>query len=131
MFAIVRGSRIALTALGLSMTAVMGLNALPAQAAAFEKVCSGGGPVTGSRSCVVDFSNFPGGTISLDVETTGSITVEHDMHVEIDGRGFVCSGKYRPSDPPRSFVCHNIPRGNGAFGAFKPPQEATRVAVRW
>ncbi|HEX4816222.1 MAG TPA: hypothetical protein VFV66_26045 [Nonomuraea sp.] len=124
-----RKARLGIT-LAATVTAVVALSPLPAQAAIFEKICPGGTIVTGSLACQVNYSGFPGGTISFDVEQTGSDTATQDIILASGGR-IICRTTYKAVDPPRSWICNNVPRGSGTLTAAKRPYNVGRVAVRW
>jgi hypothetical protein len=117
-------------ALMIPIIAVIALSAQPAHAAMFEKLCPGASPVTGPGLCQVNYSGFPGGTISFDVEQLGSSSKAQDIILAVGGR-IICRTTYKAVDPPRSWICNNVPRGSGSLSAVKWPYNAGRVAVRW
>ncbi|MFI6510979.1 hypothetical protein ACIBCT_25520 [Streptosporangium sp. NPDC050855] len=61
-------------------------------------------------TCALHFYNFPGGTISIDVDANG--TGQGQWRLLRHGLLTSCRLYYRLEDPPQSWVCNNLPADN-------------------
>lgn len=119
-----------LTAVVLGVIAATFILVTPASAAGGTKTCP---PSTILEpSCDLDLypTVFPGGTISIDVDVTGSSGAIGKWILAING-GRVCEASYSYNDPPRSWTCSNVPRGVPFLSAARPYFETARIALRW
>ncbi|GAA1715456.1 hypothetical protein [Fodinicola feengrottensis] len=94
-------SRLLLAATG---TVVIAGSALAATAS--PAMASSHKPCTNTFECFNGFS-FGGGTLSIDIDAIGG--PQRNLQWQVDG---VCSATYTTNDPPRSWVCRNVPAGN-------------------
>jgi len=93
---------------GLAMAATFGAlaaTASPAAAANPVKNCYN------TDYCVVDGPGFGGGTMSIDIDAIGGPGETAYFSLRRPGVT-ACSGEFGTNDPPRSWVCHNLPAGN-------------------
>jgi hypothetical protein len=105
----------------------MGLVAAPAAALApSSRSCPS------SSTCSTTATNFPGGTISIDV-SSGILLgagVNYIARYSLKGpNGYTCGGSFYADRVTRSFVCRNAPRGTYTGYVYGGPP--TAVGVRW
>ena len=96
------------THVGLAAAAVLGVlaaTASPATAANPVKHCYD------TDHCVMDGPGFGGGTMSIDIDAIGGPS--ETAYFSLNRPGVTaCSGQFDTSDPPRSWVCRNLPAGD-------------------
>ena len=88
---------------------------------------AGGSAHCSAKTCQVGVSNFPGGTISVDVDVSGSGT---GVFVVTGPNNFQCSGSFPASGGVRSYVCRNAPAGTYVAGV-DGPSGPSAVGLRW
>lgn len=70
-------------------------------------------PCLDTVTCVLQGRDFPGGTITIDVDTIGprnDIAARWQLTDATSTRR-LCDGHFSVGDPPRSWTCDNIPAG--------------------
>jgi hypothetical protein len=90
-------------------------------------LAAGGSAHCSAKTCHVGVDNFPGGTISVDVDVSGSGT---GVFVVTGPSGFQCSGSFPASGGVRSFVCRGAPAGLYEAGVTGPAGPSA-VGLRW
>ncbi|GAA4000380.1 hypothetical protein GCM10022247_20980 [Allokutzneria multivorans] len=60
--------------------------------------------------CQLEFGGFPGGTLSVDADALNGPNKIILLRVQTD-TGQRCVTEFWAADPPRSWVCHNLPSG--------------------
>ncbi|MFB9907115.1 hypothetical protein [Allokutzneria oryzae] len=81
--------------------------------------------------CRVEGSDFPGGTLSIDADVIGGPNTLVRMRYKGD-HGERCVTEFWVNDPPRSWVCHNVPPGHYRVIVDAPERhDAMVVGVRW
>lgn len=102
----------------------------PAQAGGGTKFCPTGASDQPWCTMYLYPTRFPGGTMSIDVDVSGSSTQTGVWNLYIDG-GKVCSGSYRFSDPPRSWTCSNVRAGVPSLDASRDYRASVTLGLRW
>ncbi|MFB9907114.1 hypothetical protein [Allokutzneria oryzae] len=63
------------------------------------------------RACLIEGNDFPGGTLSIDADVIGGPNTLVRIRYKGD-HGERCVTEFWVNDPPRSWVCHNVPPGH-------------------
>ncbi|MEU1812419.1 hypothetical protein [Micromonospora aurantiaca (nom. illeg.)] len=90
-------------------------------------LAGGGSSNCTANKCSVGVADFPGGTISVDVDVSGSGT---GVFVVSGPNNFKCSGSFPASGGVRSYVCRNAPAGVYA-ASVSGPSGPSAVGLRW
>jgi hypothetical protein len=90
-------------------------------------LAAGGSAHCSASQCEIAVAQFPGGTISVDVDVSGS----GNGRFLVEGpNGYECGGSFPASGGVRSFVCRSAPAGGygaGVSGSAGP----SAVGLRW
>ena len=79
--------------------------------------------------CAVTASGFPGGTISVDADVTGSGTGTWNL---FGPNGFKCSASFPASGGVRSWTCAGAPAGSyNATVTPNVPAQTLAIGIRW
>ncbi|MCE7002242.1 hypothetical protein LWC34_05280 [Kibdelosporangium philippinense] len=106
--------------LGTVAAAAFVMTPLAAFAGGNSNTCSG-------SSCSVEASGFPGGTLSVDADVHGSGGAEW---VVFSGDRLACRTNFAAGDPPRSWVCNNVPAGH-LQASVSGPAGPSNIGLRW
>ena len=80
--------------------------------------------------CTFKARGFPGGTISIDADSTVRDGIDRTAYWRIWGpNGYSCGASFRDSEPPRSWVCFNAPAGT--YDAAIEGRPPATMGVRW
>lgn len=90
---------------------------------------------TGSQNdediwCFLEAQNFPGGTVSVDVDAGGTERAYREWTLSANFTPS-CKASYTSIDPPRSWVCHNVPAGTLSLKASKYATQWADIGLRW
>lgn len=80
--------------------------------------------------CFLEVQNFPGGTVSVDVDAGGADRAYREWTLRANFAP-VCKASYSSIDPPRSWVCHNVPAGTLNLKASKYATQWIDLGLRW
>lgn len=100
--------------------AVIGLFPFAAHAAGKSSHCL-------KANCSVAVTGFPGGTISVDADVSGSFP---GTVVVSAPNGYRCSGVFPAPGGVRSFVCNSAPAGS-IFATVMGTESPSSVGLRW
>jgi hypothetical protein len=114
--------KLLLSAVTVGVVASSALIALPGTA-----VAAGASRTCAANSCSIDAPGFTGGQLAVDADVHGVGTAKWTV---LRGITTVCSVSFPASDPPRSWVCNNLPAGR--YVAFVVgPAGPTNIGLRW
>lgn len=89
-------------------------------------------PCDNVSSCFEGTGPFPGGTISIDVDALRLGSVNETLQWSLQGVPG-CTTTFRADDPPRSWVCNNVPAGSYTLAAWTGSFARYNwdIGVRW
>ncbi|MBY8853278.1 hypothetical protein K7G98_35615, partial [Saccharothrix sp. MB29] len=76
-------------------------------------------------------ADFPGGTISVDVDLLGFHDNAQYTWTVKSNFGNFCSATYYAADPARSWNCYNVPAGRIDLQVAKAGWHDASIGVRW
>jgi hypothetical protein len=108
---------------------VLAGTATAAEAAQFTKTCNEA-PGTTLESCVMAIPDFPGGTISVDVDANGTGTGHWILMYH--GSIRTCETDYDLKAPAQSWICNGLRSGNYTLvNVVQINSTWSRQGVRW
>jgi hypothetical protein len=93
----------------------------------FTAFAAGGSAHCTAKTCHVGIADFPGGTLAVDVDVSGSGT---GVFAVTGPSNYHCSGSFPASGGVRSYLCSGAPAGTYAAGVTGPAGPSA-VGLRW
>ncbi|KOV84745.1 hypothetical protein [Nocardia sp. NRRL S-836] len=92
------------------------------------------GPIPRQSFCSVEVIDSPGGTLAADFDVYGGSIPDITLNWHVDGPGGQvrwCSGTFRMSDPPQSWLCHGLNPGYARLTVNKDVSAHAWAGLRW